>query len=456
MSDSPDIIIEVQNTIYCKILKGRELLRTFLGYRTQTYRPGQYRAIRKEYRKSVITRGGLFHLGHLRGVRKYCKKKKHKLKITNNVKLPKLKYIPPKLKGITLRPDQLRAVKAVHKFSRGQIVAPTGTGKTIVAGAVISSYPDCKALFLAHTKDLVEQTIEEFKSFDIGSVGRATGEGEKDFDRKITVATMQTFVKNIKKHGAKYDMIIIDEGHRISKPKGSYGKILSICPAPIKLSFTATPQQDPEPMMTARGLIGPIIAELTWKEGVELDILARPKLKLVKIPVDLNVKDIRNYQDVYNQGIVYNNARNKAIFKEVKEFIERGESVLLLVTIVEHGKVLSKLGERLLKMKIPFVYGNTPGDIRKKTKTKLMKKEILVVIASVIWNEGVNIPTLNGIINASGGKKEEAVLQKIGRGLRRTKEKDRVTIIDFFDPSHPTLVEHFGTRLCLYFNKGWI
>lgn len=68
----------------------------------------------------------------------------------------------------------------------------------------------------------------------------------------------------------------------------------------------------------------------------------------------------------------------------------------------------------------------------------------------------INIPGLDAVINAAGGKSEVAVLQMIGRGLRRTKNKDTVLIYDFFDNSMSWFVEHFGNRFSMYCESGWV
>ena len=86
----------------------------------------------------------------------------------------------------------------------------------------------------------------------------------------------------------------------------------------------------------------------------------------------------------------------------------------------------------------------------------LKSGELDTVIATTILNEGVNIPSLGAVINAAGGKSEIIILQKIGRGLRVTDKKKEIHLVDFFDNSHRFLIEHFGERLSLYFNKEWI
>ena len=73
-----------------------------------------------------------------------------------------------------------------------------------------------------------------------------------------------------------------------------------------------------------------------------------------------------------------------------------------------------------------------------------------------IWKEGSNIPELDVVINASGGKSEMATIQIIGRGRRKTKTKSALIVYDFFDPSSRFLIEHFGFRVSLYTEMGWL
>jgi len=62
----------------------------------------------------------------------------------------------------------------------------------------------------------------------------------------------------------------------------------------------------------------------------------------------------------------------------------------------------------------------------------------------------------NKLILADGGMGETKTIQKIGRGLRRTKGKDTVDIVDFLDLKNPNLIRHTGFRISLYSDQGWI
>jgi len=78
-----------------------------------------------------------------------------------------------------------------------------------------------------------------------------------------------------------------------------------------------------------------------------------------------------------------------------------------------------------------------------------------VVICTVVWKEGIDIPSLDCVINAAGGKSEIATLQAIGRGLTKIEGKDETEIIDFLDP-YKFLAQHAIMRLQIYVKMGWL
>ena len=245
-------------------------------------------------------------------------------------------------------------------------------------------------------------------------------------------------------------MVIVDECHHVSKQEGMYAKILQNLLAPIRFGFTATMPTINEAVFTLEGLIGPMIDDFSIEEAVELGILAKPKLKLIKTRFNPKIRSAGKYPSVYQKGIVENSHRNHTIVNTAKDYIKKRKTCLILVKMIEHGEIISNLG------RFPFVRGETPAETRTATKKLLINKRIKCVVTTNVWREGVNIPSLDVLINASGGKSEIATLQAVGRGLRKTDEKETVTLVDFFDPSHPYLVNHFGERITLYMDNNWI
>ena len=86
----------------------------------------------------------------------------------------------------------------------------------------------------------------------------------------------------------------------------------------------------------------------------------------------------------------------------------------------------------------------------------MINKEIPAVIATTIWNEGINIPTLNVLINCGGGKSEIRAIQTASRSLTAIEGKEVGYIVDVFNPLHRSFIDHFGHRVSLYCEKGWM
>ena len=122
---------------------------------------------------------------------------------------------------------------------------------------------------------------------------------------------------------------------------------------------------------------------------------------------------------------------------------------------LEHGNnIVEQLG--CLGITSEFVQGKTKSTDRLRIKAAINSGFLKVVVCSAVWVEGVDIPNLRAVINAAGGKSEKNILQKVGRGLRKTDDKDEVFIHDFFNPSHRFLIEHFAERLIIYMDNNWV
>jgi superfamily II DNA or RNA helicase len=224
--------------------------------------------------------------------------------------------------------------------------------------------------------------------------------------------------------------------------------------APVRLGFTATvPKEGTEEAMALEGLIGPVIGEFDMEEAMEKEILAVPKVKLIAVPKNTNLQDLKTYKDIYRVGIVNNRMRNKAIARLLLSLKQEGKTTLVYINHLEHiQRVVDELDH---SVQCEIVEGNVSIREREKIKASLLAKKIDVVIASTAWKEGINIPTVDYIVNAGGGKAEIAVLQIPGRGLRRAPGKEEAFIVDFLDQGR-YLSEHMSERLNIYANKGWL
>jgi len=474
--------IEILDSIECEISKrDGAVLAPALSFESSYWVQGPLKKSRKVYKKNVFSFKGKqvwrFYTGLLPRVLEYCEENGIPVEVIGE----ELKIKPqkkPHLAGITFRDDQLKLIDAACKAGRGVIQAPTGVGKTIIQLGIISCYPKHRILVLVHNKDIVLQTFKKLKSFgfkDIEMYG--AGNRAKEPTARIAVATMQTFVKiKPEDYMDYYDIILLDESHHAQKMDSTYVKILSHLLAPVKIGFTATKRTNGEAVLINEGLFGKTIDRVTIKEASDLGILATPKGKLIKAKCSDEILDIRNFQDsyekirvegklvngarikvgVYTYGIVENEKRNRQIAKIVKDFYEHDRTTLIFVTHINHGNLIAKEIKKELSVNVPFVQGSMDAKDREKTKSDLINKKLKVCIASSTWIEGVDVPNLDCVIMAGGGKSDIQTLQKIGRGLRKTKDKDFVTIVDFLDLKHFHLIRQTGERLSTYSDNNWL
>lgn len=457
--------ISVVDNVYCKTDKvGRKLIAPCLLYKKTYWKKKQYGKVESFYNVCMVYSNGYFLSGFLPRIKKYCRNNEITLEIKDTTyqkeHLPNKKSFLSFLEktkknlGEKFRKNQLdkqiELIESAIKEKRGILVSPTGTGKTTLALGIASYFPHYKILYVVHTKSLASQTTKEFLEygFDVTTVM----EGSKDQSGNIVVATRQSLIKmNLK----KYNIIMVDEVHHISDEDDSYGIIIKNANCEMSFGFTATfKETKKQNQLAIEGLLGRVVGELTMEEAQEMQILAKPSIKIVKVPKQF--LESRNYSDVYDEAVVYSRTRNRIICRMIKEYIQDNKKILIFVTKVEHGKEIEEMLKWLYGIKIPFIYGATPSEIREVTKHKLIEGRINAAIATVVWKEGINIPSLNIIINASGGKDDLPIMQLIGRGLRLTTGKTKMTLVDFFDESSVYLIKHFGNRISLYCEKGWI
>lgn len=464
--------IKILDSVECEISKDDgKILFPCLSFTATYWVQGPYKRRPKSYQKDVFTFKGKkvwrFYTGLLPRVKKWCREQNIPLKIDGEeLKLPRQN--PPFLKGITFREDQIKLIEKACYYQRGCIQAPTGVGKTIMQLGIISCFPDSNFLLLAHNIDIVSQTYKKARELGFKSVEMFGGDNKiASPKKKLTISTMQSWIMlDPTEYVDRYDCVLLDEAHHLQKTKSknsqgkitksTYEQILSQMLAPIRLGFTATVRTNKEAQLINEGLLGPVIGKTTIEEAADMNILAKPKLRFIKAKCDSSILDLRKYQDVYDFGIVNNKRRNRQIAEIAKEFYDKKQTVLIFVTQIKHGELIVEEIQKLLKIKIPFVQGKMPQDDRNKIKNKLNKGEIRVCVATTSWREGVDIPQLNAVVNSGGGKSEIQTLQGVGRGLRKTDDKNEVVIIDFLDLKHFHLIRQLGERLSTYSDMRWL
>ena len=456
--------IKIIDGVYCKASRGLwPYISPLIEYEGEHWRAGKYAKIKETKTRSFLDRrGGKFLIGFLPRVKTSLAERGIAVSYVGALRTRKPWFGPKLTNTEGTRPDQLLlqtgiASRCAHA-QRGVVLAPTGVGKTTVAMLITSMYyPKVRILFLCHTISLLTQTRDEFARQGFKGIHLIGGDYAKGLDPNapITMATVQTFSKIApEKYCDLFEVILVDEAHHTNSIESQFGQILTNSIAPVKIGFTATLPGSRETKLALEGIIGPVVGNITIQQGVDMQIMAKPSVKLLSVPYNALFGDIKKYAELYSKAIVENRARNSLIAREALLFKARGLSTLIIVKEIMQGNNLVDI-LRVRGANCIFVEGKTPGETREQVKKQLNQKTTPIVICTAVWKEGVNIPSLNCVINACGGKSEIATLQAIGRGLRAIPGKDTVMLVDFLDP-YKYLAQHAIKRLSIYVEAGWL
>ena len=189
---------------------------------------------------------------------------------------------------------------------------------------------------------------------------------------------------------------------------------------------SATPIRADKADIMIEGLFGRKTCVIDASFLIKKRYLMKPKIYYVKLTKKPN--RVLNFADDMKKNIIENEERNNHIVSIAQKLANDGLSVLVLVGRIDHGKTLQS---RIPESK--FIYGTHSTKKRKQVLKELEEKKINILISSTIADEGLDIPTLNCVILAGGGKSPTKCKQRVGRAIRKTPDKEVSMIFDFMD-----------------------
>jgi len=204
--------------------------------------------------------------------------------------------------------------------------------------------------------------------------------------------------------------------------------------------------------MKVMALTGDIIYRLQTTELIERGTLSDIEIRMIENP---EIVSGTTWQQIYERGVVQCLVRNNKIAQIATTHWREGRKVMILVRQIEHGELLRDLLEQEQQVPAKFVWGRHASEERERVKEEFNRAGNFVLIASPIYDEGVDLPEVNVLIMAAGGKSEVKTLQKIGRGLRRKRDHSTLLVYDFNDSGAKYLSKHSVERLKTYQKEGF-
>ena len=344
----------------------------------------------------------------------------------------------------------------INGNKKGLVISATGTGKTYLAAMDIKQFFEIKSnaknklfeindkksktsnikfLFIAHREELLENAINVFSKIlkiDKNEFGRIYG-GLKEIDKNIIFASIQSLRNCYNEFKPSFfDYVIVDEFHH--SMSDSYLKILSYFNPKFLLGLTATPKR-----MDGKDILSlcdyNVVDEIGIKEALEEDLIV-PFHYFGVNDYTINYDNIPYKNGKYNEKILLENlllnTRTDYIVEKISKFGFDGDelSAVAFCQNIEHAffmkEEFSKKG-----YKSAVITANTSSNERSEILKKFKNKKIEILCVVDILNEGIDIPTINLLLFLRPTMSSTIFIQQIGRGLRKAKNKDFVTIIDF-------------------------
>lgn len=176
----------------------------------------------------------------------------------------------------------------------------------------------------------------------------------------------------------------------------------------------------------------PHIKMVSFNEPADLEEQVQRLIIMNRIPKSQQA--LYRYQQSYRIGIIENEKRNKLIAQLAIKLSQKKEKMatLIMVNSIEHGENIEKY---LKEAKVPYAYvqGADDSETRNKVLDEVRSGKIKILLATKIFDAGIDVPNLKYFISSSSGKSYVQVLQRIGRMLRVTESKPDVYIFDIMD-----------------------
>jgi superfamily II DNA or RNA helicase len=304
---------------------------------------------------------------------------------------------------------------------------PTGAGKSIVLSSIVQSFNDrgMRVLVLAHREELVNQLIEKIEAIVNEPVGVIKAGIKPNFDRDIQVGSVQSTARRLESY-ADFDLIIIDECHHtVSK---SYTNILDRYPTAKVLGVTATPiRLDGKGF---RGVFDDLICGVTVTELIEMGSLS--PYKYYGAERSMSVAGIKKTGGDYAASAVEAENPSEVVANQVIEAYRRHlqgkQSVVFAVSVAHSIAIAQALNS--VGIITHHLDGMTDSAERKSTMQLFRDKKIQCLTNCALFDEGLDIPSLDGVILARPTASLSRFLQMAGRSLRTAEDKEYATIID--------------------------
>lgn len=338
-----------------------------------------------------------------------------------------IKVTPNKMQQAALQEIQL-VREAGH--DKGLVISATGTGKTYLSAFDVRSFAPKRMLFIVHREQILQKAKSDFLQILGGAeedFGILSG-SSRQTDARYLFATVQTISKDetLRQFDPEaFDYILIDEVHKAGAK--SYQKVIDYFQPQFLMGMTATPERTDD--FNIYELFDYNIAyEIRLQEALEEDMLCPFHY--------FGVTDIEYEEGVIDETTAFSKLvteeRVEHILEKIHYYGHSGDGVrgLMFCSRKDEAEKLSvELNKRGLRT--VALTGDHSQEERVRQVDRLENGQLDYILTVDIFNEGIDIPSVNQVVMLRQTQSSIIFIQQLGRGLRKHNSKEFVTIIDF-------------------------
>lgn len=341
----------------------------------------------------------------------------------------KLKEVPFLFNAQLLEHQQI-VIDTITKKDLGVIVAPPGSGKTIVGLKIIAEKKQ-PALIITHRIQIADQWIERIETFlgipknEIGKVGQ----GKTKIGKQITIAMIQSLSRELEKpDGEKllnaFGTIILDECHHI--PAETFRNTISKLQTFYLYGLTATPFRKYNDSKLIFIHLGEVISEI---KANEISTAKKPKIIIRNTELDVPFNSKTDKFETLSKILVHDSNRNKAILQDVINELKSDKKVIIVTERKEH---IDSLYQYLKQSYEAITLSGEDSESSKNSKWKLLKEGNyqVVITTGQFFGEGTDLQNANCLFLVYPFSFEGKLIQYIGRVQR---SEITPTIYDYRD-----------------------
>ncbi len=351
------------------------------------------------------------------------------------------------LPGIELRLEpfqermlELIAIERERGRHRNLLVSATGTGKTVMASVdyarLRSRLPRARLLFVAHRKEILQQSRAMFcLALRDSLFGEFWVDGKRPEQFDNVFASIQSIANAGVEHlpADHFDVVIVDEFHHAAAP--TYRALLDHLKPRELLGLTATPERSDGESITD-WFEGRISAELRLWDAIDQQRLVPFAYYGVADHTDLTQIPCRRGQGYDLQALtnVLTADHAWALFV-IRALVERVDDIdrmhaLGFCASVGHARYMAQVFNDH-GIAASAVSGQSSSEERESALRRLASRDLKVVFSVDLFNEGVDVPSVDTLLMLRPTESPTVFLQQLGRGLRRHDGKAQCVVLDF-------------------------